>query len=514
MLHHRGGGLEQENGVTRHEKSSVAPVEEARRAVEKARVVQPEWASRPLADRAAALERAAKRMLRDRQTILHLVKQETGKHEVEALFTEALGSLDAVKNWTKLLARATDRRVFLNPIYFPKKKAHVAMVPRGVIGIIAPWNFPVSSLYRSVVPALLAGNGVVLKPSEHTPQSSAWFADHFAQEVPHGLISVVQGDGVAGAAVVESGIDACVFTGSVRVGAKVRVRCAELGIVSSIEMGGNDAAIVLGDCDLDRTVMGITQWALANSGQACGAIEVAYVEERIANAFIERMKTAWEKLRTGPGDDEVEVSPVGTRQQLEIVEAHVKDALAKGAKLVTGGARTEGLGYKPTLLDKCTSAMDVVREETFGPVLAIVRIWGADEAVRAINAGKYGLGVSIWTGDTARAERLIERIDVGVACVNTHGVTGAMPQLPWSGTRATGFGIANSEMSLVTFMHPKTIAIDENDAEAFYMPFDRLMKTLGEALIKAQLGDMLSAVKIPLLLARRKKRIREFFRTK
>lgn len=141
-----------------------------------------------------------------------------------------------------------------------------------------------SGLYRSIIPALLAGNGVVLKPSEHTPRSSAWFADHFAHEVPHGLIGVVQGDGSAGAAVVESGIDACVFTGSVRAGAKVRVRCAELGMPSSIEMGGKDAAIVLADCDLERTVMGITHWALANAGQSCGGIEIVYVEERIADA--------------------------------------------------------------------------------------------------------------------------------------------------------------------------------------------------------------------------------------
>jgi acyl-CoA reductase-like NAD-dependent aldehyde dehydrogenase len=513
MLHDRGRAAdhEPENGVAKH--GSTAGVgDEARRAVENARMVQPEWAARPLADRAAALERAAKQMLRERQTILQLVKEETGKHEVEALFTEALGHLDAVKAWKKIIGRSLDRRVFLNPLAFPKKKAHVTMVPRGVIGIIAPWNFPVSGLYRSVVPALLAGNAIVLKPSEHTPRSSAWFAEHFAREVPHGLVSVIQGDGVAGAAVVESGIDACVFTGSVRAGAKVRVRCAELGIPSSIEMGGKDAAIVLADCDLDRTAMGITHWALSNTGQACGAIEVAYVEERIADAFIERVRTAWEKLRTGPGDEDVEVSPLGNRRQLEIVEAHVKDALAKGAKLVTGGARTEGLGYRPTLLDRCTSEMDVVREETFGPVLAVVRVWGADGAIRAINGGKYGLGASIWTRDTARALRLIERLDVGVACVNTHAFTGAVPQLPWSGTRATGFGIASSELSLVTFMHPKTVAVDESDAEPFYMPFDRTFRNLGEALVKAQLGDVLAAAKIPFLLARRKKRIRDFFR--
>jgi len=157
--------------------------------------------------------------------------------------------------------------------------------------------------------------------------------------------------------------------------------------------------------------------------------------------------------------------------------------------------------------------MDVVREETFGPVLAVVRVWGADEAVRAVNAGKYGLGASVWTRDTDRGQRLAERLDVGVACVNTHQFTGAIPQLPWSGTRATGFGVANSELSLLTFMHPKTIAVDENDAELFYMPFDRTLRDLGEALVKAQLGDALAALRIPMLIRKRKKRVLSFFRS-
>ncbi len=521
MLHSGNG-----TAARQHPQSRVSPIDEAplpavptasaedvRRAVASARLVQAEWASRSLEDRARILTRAAKAMLRDRTTLLHLVKEEMGKHEVEGLFTEALAPLDALKAWHKIVARAQNKRVFLNPMVFPKKRARVAMVPRGVIGVIAPWNFPVSGLCRSVIPALLTGNCVVLKPSEYTPKSSAWFIEHFARELPHGVAMVVQGDGTVGAQLVESGVDACVFTGSVKAGVRVRVRCAELGIPSSVEMGGKDAAIVLGDCDLDRAVTGITHWALSNAGQACGAIEVAYVEERIAERFVERMRGAWEQLRTGPGDDDVEVAPLANARQLAVVEAHVADAVRKGAKLVCGGKRNgRGFGYLPTLLDNCTAQMDVVREETFGPVLAVVRVWGTDEAVRAINGGAYGLGASIWTSDVPRAERLVERLDVGVCNINTHGFTGAAPQLPWSGTRATGYGVANSEWSLLTFTRPKTIAIDEAKApEPFYMPFDRTLRELGEALVKAQLGELLGAVKLPLLLRRRQQRIRRFF---
>ncbi|MBX3276293.1 MAG: aldehyde dehydrogenase family protein [Sandaracinaceae bacterium] len=502
------------------DRGALPPIAEARpeairAAVERARAAQDAWRTRSFDERARALEAAARAMLERRNEVMALVEREGGKLPVDAMFTEALGPLDAVSGWKRVAKPAMRQRVRLNPLAFPKKKARIELVPRGVIGIIAPWNFPVSGLYRSVIPALMTGNGVVLKPSEHTAESSAWLAKVLAEHLPEGLIEVVQGGGAVGAALLESGIDACVFTGSCATGAKVRVRCAELGIPSSVEMGGNDAAIVLADCDLDRTVAGLTHWALQNAGQSCGAIEIAYVDARIADRLVRRLGDAWAKLRVGQGDfAEVEVNPLTTERQLAIVEAHVADALAKGAKLVTGGRRVEpGLFYAPTLLDHCTERMDVVREETFGPVLAIVRVDGAADAIRRTNEGRYGLGASIWTSDLARAERLAERLDVGVVTVNNHSMTGAIPDLPWSGVRATGFGIANSALSLTTFCRPKTLLLDANDApEPFWMPFDASTFELGDLLADAQLMRVGRAWKLPLLLAKRARRIKQFFR--
>lgn len=486
---------------------------EIRAMVQSARVAQPEWAGRSTDERAAVLTRAAKAMLRDKDTVLALTKEEMGKHEVEGIFTEGLGHLDAVGSWKKIVARAMVEEVRLSPLSFPKKRARIELVPRGVVGVIAPWNFPVAGLYRSVIPALLLGNAVVLKPSEHTPRTSAWFLEHLAQELPFGIAQVAHGDGKAGAALIDAGIDACTFTGSVHAGAKVREHCAARGIPSSIEMGGKDAAIVLRDCEMWRTVAGITHWALSNAGQSCGALEIVYVDETIADRFVSELASAWERLRTGPGDEDVEVAPMATRTQLEIVEAHVADALKRGAKLVTGGKRTgKGLGYLPTILDKCTSAMDVVTHETFGPVLAIVRIRGVDEAVRAINEGRYGLGASVWSKDIARAERIASRLEVGIASVNNHAFTGAVPALPWTGTRATGFGVANSHHSLTTFARPKAIVVDESTGpEIFWMPFDKTLGELGALLTDAQAGRVLGAWKIPLLLRKRMQRVREFF---
>jgi len=481
---------------------------EARRAVDKARAAQVYWHREPTGVRIAAIERAAKTMLRRRAEVIALAREEMGKVKAEALFNEALGPLDQVSAWGRIVETSTRRRrVRLNPMSFAGKRAFVEWVPRGVVGVIAPWNFPVAGLYRSVLPALMTGNGVVLKPSEYTPRSAAWFVDRLAEELPSGIVAVLVGDGRAGLSLVDAGIDACVFTGSPRAGRVVRVRCAEHGIPSSIEMGGKDAAIVLADCDLARTAAGITHWSLSNAGQACGAIEVVYVDDRIADSFVETMRRAWTRL------DETSVGPLANQRQFEIVVTHVDDARAKGAKVVCGGApRGDGLWYPPTLLDRCDERMAAVTDETFGPVLAIVRVAGAADAIGAVNRSRYGLGASIWTGDRARGERLAARLEVGVASINCHAFTGAIPALPWSGTRETGFGVANSRYALSTFVRPRVTAIDESTGpDPYWMPYDDRFQQFSEILAEVQLLQLARAWKLPFLVRRRLRAVRDFF---
>lgn len=488
---------------------------EVQAAVAEARTAHEAWMRRPFEDRVSVLQTAARAMLESRGTIIDLVRLETGKLEVDGLFTEGLGPIDVLKGWIRVVKKAqANTKVRLNPLAFPRKQAYVDFIPRGVVGVIAPWNFPVAGLYRSVYPALLTGNGVVVKPSEYSPRSSAWFIEKLQEHLPAGLIGIVQGGGQTGAQLVESDVDSIVFTGSAATGQKVAVACAEKGIPSSIEMGGNDAAIVLADADLSRTAAGITQWALQNAGQACGAIEVAYIEQKIADQLIPRLVRAWSVLRVGPGPmAEVDVSPLANERQLSVVDAHVEDARAKGAAILCGGKRTgDGLWYEPTLIDNCTEDMDVVREETFGPVLALRRVEGAAEAIRHVNRGRYGLTASLWTADIARAERLAPRLGVGVVTINNHAMTGAIPDLPWSGTRASGFSVANSQYALHTYTRPQAVLVDRSgDPEPFWLPVDRSAWELGELLADAQLFQLRRAWRLPALLRKRVKTIKDFF---
>jgi acyl-CoA reductase-like NAD-dependent aldehyde dehydrogenase len=491
----------------------VSSVEEVHAAVARSRAAAEHWRLRPLADRVAVLKSAAKAMLARRAEVMELAHAEMGKVDVEGYFLESLAPLEAVSGWADVIEGAIHRRVRLHPLKFPKKSAKVDLVPRGVVGIIAPWNFPFAGLLRPTIPALLTGNGVVLKPSEYTPRTSAWLIERLAESLPDGLALVVQGGAEVGAALVDAGIDACVFTGSPGSGGKVRVQCAERGIPSSIEMGGKDAAIVLADCDLDRTLAGVTHWALSNAGQACGAIEVAYVDERIADTFVQRLGAAWRKLRVGPGAL-ADVAPLANQRQLDVVAAQVADARAKGAQVVCGGSPVgTGLGFAPTLLDRCAEGMAVVDDETFGPVLAVVRVDGAAEAIRLANRSRYGLTASIWTADTARAERLAERLDVGVVTINNHSFTGAINALPWSGTRETGFGVANGPEALSTFVRPRATVTDESSApEPFWMPYDAALREMGDILADVQIMRLLRAWKLPFLMKKRVDTVRRFFR--
>jgi acyl-CoA reductase-like NAD-dependent aldehyde dehydrogenase len=491
----------------------ATPIDAVAGIVAKARDAQPEWGAMSVDARAERLIAAARHVLENRAEGLKTISAEMGRSETESLMDEMASIVEfaraAIRAGKKALA---PERIKLSALDYPGKKAVIEMVPRGVIGVIAPWNYPLGNLLKSFFPALLAGNGLVIKPSEHTPRTAEWFVAQVGKVLPKGLVGLVQGGGDAGRALIEAGVDAIVFTGSVRTGRKVAALAGEHLIPCSVELGGKDAAIVLGDCDLERTVAGIAQWGLHNAGQNCAAIERVYVEASIAEQFLERLAAFVSRVRVAPQDGPSEIAPLQNAAQLEIVKRHVSQARDKGARVLCGGKPTgKGHGFQPTVLADCTEEMDVVTEETFGPVLAVVKVKDAEEALERANASSFGLNGSVWTRDIERGAALARRMQVGICLVNNHAITGIMPELPWTGVKDTGFGVASSRHAYHTFARPRTLFTDSSSKpDPWWMPADENFRLLGDALVDRQLRGGLGALfRLAGLVGKRVKAIRE-----
>lgn len=478
-------------------------------AVAAARAAQPAWGARSLEERIAAVTAFARAALDRHAEIVPILMAETGRSEVECQLAEAYGILDYARGAVKVARGALKpEKVRLSPLLFPGKRGVIELAPRGVIGIIAPWNYPLGNFFKSLFPALLAGNGVVLKPSEHTPRSGGWLARVAAESLPDGLVGLAQGGGDIGAELLQQ-VDGVVFTGSVASGRKVAAAAGERLIPCSVELGGKDAAIVLADCALERTAAGIAQWAMHNAGQNCAGIERVYVEDAIADTFVETLGRAVGRLKVEQGSNDGDLGPLQNAMQLAIVERHVADALDKGAELVCGGERVgKGLGYAPTVLDRCAAGMDTVDEETFGPVVAVVRVPDAEQAVQLANASPYGLNGSVWTKDLARGEALARRLEVGNALVNNHSFGGILPQVPWAGTKQTGHGIAASRHAYGTFTRPRTVLVDKNkDPDPFWVPANSDLHRLAASLKDFSTGSWLALLKLAPLVGKRAKAI-------
>ncbi|MEB2313647.1 MAG: aldehyde dehydrogenase family protein [Sorangiineae bacterium] len=489
----------------------ASTLDEVREVVARARAAQAGWAETPLEARAERLRAAARRILDGEAELCRILEDETGRSPVESRMAELATTADYVKGVIRAGRRAlAPERVKLSALDFPGKKATIELLPRGVVGVIAPWNYPVGNFYKSVWPALLAGNAVVMKPSEHTPRSGAWLRDALAAALPPELVGLAQGAGEVGQALIGE-VDAVVFTGSVPTGRRVAALAAERLIPASLELGGKDAAIVLADCDFPRTVAGVLQWSMHNAGQNCAGIERVYVEAAIADRFVEALGRAARRLVVAPADGPSDLGPLQNARQLALVEAQVAAARAAGAELVCGGERTgRGYGYAPTVLDRCTDDMRVVTEETFGPVVAVLRVKDADEAVRRANASRYGLNGSVWTRDLARGEALARRLEVGVALVNNHSFTGILPETPWTGVKETGTGIAASRFAYPTYTRPRTLLVDRSSKpDPFWFPADAALEQMSLALVERNKGSFGALFTLAGLLGKRVRAIRE-----
>jgi acyl-CoA reductase-like NAD-dependent aldehyde dehydrogenase len=475
--------LESQNPATGEVLGAVpaAGRREVEAAVAAAAGVQRLWAQLRLADRARYMARAAQAVIDEADEIVALVGREQGRPRAEAEIMEllpAIGTLQwLAEHGPGILA---GERIGFSRSQHPIKRGRWTYEPLGVIAVLGPATEPFATPLGDVAVALMAGNGVVYKPSPHATLSGARIARVMARAgLPEGLLAVVQGHTDTGAALVESSRVAQVrFTGSTRAGQQVHQACARGLRRSVLELGGKDAVIVLADANLWRTVQGVCWAAFANAGQCGGSVQRVLVHAAVADRFTERLVAAARRLSVGdPLDAATEIGPLITRDRAGRTRELVDDAVAAGATLHCGGPVDvpclRDVFFAPAVLTGVTSAMRIAREEVPGPVALVERVDSEDDLIVRANDSDTGLGASVWTSDRFKGERIARELRVGMVWMNDHLVARSAPQVPWGGVRGSGIGRARGAIALRTCAEPKVVTWDPPvGRNAWWFPYD------------------------------------------
>ena len=431
-------------------------------AVARARVASESWAEQGVRRRVAVLDKVLAAFVASREDLIDRLIQETGKVRGDAL-TELLIFFDTARYYLNNAERLLADEV-VTPHLLKHKRGVVTYLPRGIVGIISPWNFPIDLGLGEVFPALLAGNAVVLKPSELTPLINIELA-RLAQGagLPGGVLQVITGAGETGAAMCEE-VDQVTFTGSVNVGRKVAAQAARRLIPCTLELGGKDPMLVLRDADLDRAASAAVWGAFFNSGQMCMSVERVYVEAPVVDAFTKLVVSKTKALRLGvDGRYTHDVGSMTRLAQLEVVEEHLRDAVDAGARVLCGGRRPAGLPesfFEPTVVTDVDHTMTLMTEETFGPVLPIMSVSDAGEAVRLANDSVYGLNASVWSRDLPTARSVARALKSGNVCVNDVVTSYGLVELPFGGEKDSGVGRRHGPGGLRKYAVTQSIAED------------------------------------------------------
>jgi acyl-CoA reductase-like NAD-dependent aldehyde dehydrogenase len=433
--------------------------------VGKARAAQPGWEALGFDGRAKILRRAQKWLVENQDRVIDTIVSEAGKTYEDALLAEVSYGASAFGFWAKHAPDyLADEKVRSSSPFVLGRKLIVRYAPVGVVGVIGPWNYPLSNSFGDCIPALAAGNSVVLKPASITPLTSLLMEEMLREcGMPEDVYKVCIGAGSSvGDSLIDS-VDAIMFTGSTEVGKKVMERASKTLTPVALELGGKDPMIVLSDADLERAANGAVHYSMQNGGQTCISVERVYVEEPVYDQFVAKVEEKMSALRQGTpgGAGSVDVGAVTSPPQMDLIDRHVQDAVKKGARVLVGGKAGNGAGdfYEPTLLVDVDHTMECMTEETFGPTLPVMKVRDADEAVRLANDSPYGLAASVWTKDAAKGEQVARRVEAGAVCVNDAQINYVALELPMGGWKASGLGSRHGAGGIRKYTKQQTILV-------------------------------------------------------
>jgi succinate-semialdehyde dehydrogenase/glutarate-semialdehyde dehydrogenase len=434
--------------------------------VARARTTQAKWPKTPIYDRAARLRILRERILCSRDALADAIVRESGKPRAEALFADIFVALDTAEYF------AANAERLLQPEGIPHhnlaakaKSGSLTYEPVGVIGIISSWNYPLAIPIGQIIPAIVAGNAVVCKTSDFTPHCGALVEKLFASAgFPEGLVTIVQGGGEVGQALIDAAPDKLLFTGSVETGRRVAEACAKRLIPTVLELGGKDAMIVLADAELDTASSGAVWGSFTNCGQVCLSVERIFVEQSVSESFAARCVEKTRKLRLGPGSDPAtDIGPLIRPQHVLRMVGLIEEAVKRGAKLLYGGHARADLGtnfFEPTVIVDVDSGARLFQEETFGPILAIQTVANSDEAIARANDSRFALSASVWTRNAARGKSIAAQLRAGAVMVNDAISYFAIAEAPHGGCGLSGWGRTHGKAGLLEMVQTKYVDVD------------------------------------------------------
>lgn len=491
--------------------------EEVRQAVNRGRAALPDWSALCFKERGELILHAREYILNHIDEIALVITKDNGKPIVESLSSEIYPVCELMSYWARRTEKELKpRRLSLGVWNLLFRFSEIQFKPKGVIGIISPWNYPFSIPMGQIVMSLMAGNCVVMKQSSSTPLVGQLIENIFkGAGFPRDVFIHLPGDSSVGSALITSGVDKIVFTGSVGVGRKVMELAAKTLTPVTLELGGKDPMIVCHDAHLDNAASGAVWGAFSNAGQICASVERVYAHESVAQKFTELVVQKTKQLRVGDGKDfDTEIGAMTTASQLAEVQDQVEDARRRGAQILTGGERDasrKGYFYKPTVITNVDHSFRCIREETFGPTLPIMTFKDEDEALRLANDSEYGLTASVWTKDIERGKKLAHKIRAGTVMVNDNVYTFAISQTPWGGHGLSGFGRTHSYLGLLELVDVHHVHVNLSGfAKSFWWfgyneKFYNLLRELTITLTSPSLWDKLRSIPNMIRMALLKK---------